>query len=497
MIVSRVKDPIEMQYILTSHISRPTTKMWYNRLMITYIHYISILAVIFFVGLVGLYSARFIRNAADFSVGGRQIGPSLVGGFLIGAFIGGTSTVGTAQMAYQYGISAIWFTLGGGLACLVLGLILVEPLRARKVDTVPQFLASAYGDSVRPWVAIYTSAGMFIQVAAQGLAAIPILTSLFPVSPQLAAVIFTLALITYIMFGGFWGASLVGLIKLILIYAILFIAGLIGYQQLEGFHGARQAFPAGTWFSLFPQGVGKELASGFSVVVGFISTQTYLQPVFAAKDTRSARRGLFLAGILIPLAGLTATIIGLYMRVSYPGIEPGSALPFFLVRYLNPWVGGAALGILLVSLFLSGSALSLGVSTILTHDIYSRIRPRAGDKEMLLSSRVMVLLVGAACLLFVLLNTKTLILKWAYLSMTLRGVTVFAPLAGAIFAAGRIKPEGGLAAVIVAPLLALLWAFSFPKAVDPFYVGMGLSVAILLIGSHGKREVGRELGRGA
>lgn len=473
---------------LISHFSR--LNLCYNRLMITHAHYISILSVIILMTLAGVYSARFIRTAADFSMGGGKIGSSLVGGFLIGAFIGGTSTVGTAQTAYQHGISAVWFTLGGGLGCFVLALFLAEPLRARGVETVPQFLAGAYGETVRPWVAVYTSVGMFIQVAAQGLAAVPILTSLFPVSARIAAVIFVLALITYIMFGGLWGASLVGFIKLVLIYAALFAAGYIVYNQSGGFSGIRYSFPSGSWLSLFPQGMGKELASGFSVIVGLISTQTYLQPVFAARDTRSARRGLLLAGFLIPLAGLISTLIGMQMRVMYPDIEPASALPLFLLRHLSPWIGGAALGTLLVSLFLTGSALSLGASTVLAKDIYGKLRSQAGDREMLLASRAMVLLVGAGCLVFMFLNTGTLILKWAFLSMTLRGVTVFAPLVGAVFAAGRIKPEAGLGAVITAPLLAMLWAFVLPGAIDPLYVGLALSAAILIIGSRGKKEVG-------
>jgi len=458
--------------------------------MITYSHYLSILGIIFLVSLAGFYSSRFIHTAGDFFMGGRQIGASLVGGFLVGAFVGGTSTVGTAQMAYQYGISAIWFTVGGGLACLVLGLFLVEPLRKGKVDTAPQFLARTYGESVRPWVAVYTSVGMFIQVGTQGLAAIPLLTSLFPVSAQLAAVLFTLALLTCVIFGGFWGASLVGLIKLVLIYAVLFIAGLTGYHLLGGFQGAHWAFPEGSWLSLFHKSKGKVLTSVFSVVVGFISTQTYLQPVFAAKNNRSARLGVFLAAFLIPLAGLTATVIGLYMRASHPGIEPGRALPLFLVSYLNPWLGGAALGTLLVSLFLSGAALSLGISTVLTQDLYNRFQPNAPDMKILLSSRLMVLAVGTGSLLFVLLNLKTLILELAFLSMALRGVTVFAPLVGAVFASGWIKPEAGVRAVVFAPLLAMLWFFFLPEASDPVFVGMGLSTVILACGFDKKRNAG-------
>lgn len=456
--------------------------------MITHTHYLSLFITMVAVSLAGFFSARYVRTASDFSVGGRQMGASLVGGALIGAFIGGTSTVGTAQMAYQYGISAVWFTLGAGLACLVLGLFLVSPLRKREVDTVPQFLAGAYGEAVRPWVALYTSVGMFIQIAAQSLAAIPLLTSLFPLSPRGAAVIFSLVLVTYVVFGGVWGASLVGLIKLALLYATLFAAGVLSFTLLGGIEGARQALPGLPWFSLFPRGAGKELATGFSVVVGFISTQVYLQPVFAAKDTRSARRGVFLAGLLIPLIGLAAAVIGMQMRVSHPGIEPGSALPLFLVTYLDPRLAGVALATLLISLVLTGAALCLGTGTILARDLYYRVRPPSGDRQMLLSSRLLVLLVGVLSLVFVLFNLNTLILKWAFLSMALRGVTVFAPLLAAIFAPDRLKPVAGTRAIIAAPLLAMLWALFLPDAIDPLYAGLGLSAAILALGSLGAGE---------
>lgn len=462
--------------------------------MITNAHYISIIITMSVVSLAGLYSARYVRTAADFSVGGRQMGSALVGGSLIGSFVGGTSTIGTAQLAYQYGISAVWFTLGGGLACLALGLFLVRPLREREVDTVPQFLAVTYGDSVRPWVALYTSLGMFVQIAAQSLSAIPLLTSLFPISSQLAAVVFTVVLITYVVFGGFWGASLVGILKTALIYFTLFAAGCLSLKLLGGYYGTRQSFPVIPWFSMFPGGLAKELASGFSVILGFISTQTYLQPVFAAKNVRSARRGLFFAGLLIPLAGFTSAIIGLYMRSAYPGMEPGGALPVFFIRHLNPWLGGAALATLLVSLVLTGASLSLSVGIILAQDIYMRLRPRAKAREILLSSRLLVLFVGVLSLLFVLFNMNTLILKWAFLSMTLRGVTVFVPLMGAIFIANRINAASGLAAIIVAPLAALLWAFFLPlSAADPLYVGICLSITFLVGGAvwGGKKGCGK------
>ena len=47
----------------------------------------------------------------------------VVAGIIIGTLVGGSSTIGTAQLAYHYGLSAWWFTLGAGIACLILALV--------------------------------------------------------------------------------------------------------------------------------------------------------------------------------------------------------------------------------------------------------------------------------------------------------------------------------------------------------------------------------------
>ena len=47
----------------------------------------------------------------------------IVAGIIMGTLVGGSSTVGTAQLAYNYGMSAWWFTLGGGIGCLLVALV--------------------------------------------------------------------------------------------------------------------------------------------------------------------------------------------------------------------------------------------------------------------------------------------------------------------------------------------------------------------------------------
>ena len=68
----------------------------------------------------GIYSARSVKSAEGYSLGGRSAGVPLVAGSIAGTVVGGGATVGTAQLAYSMGLSAWWFTLGSGIAFILM-----------------------------------------------------------------------------------------------------------------------------------------------------------------------------------------------------------------------------------------------------------------------------------------------------------------------------------------------------------------------------------------
>ncbi|CCO07460.1 sodium:solute symporter family protein [Desulforamulus hydrothermalis] len=457
--------------------------------MITLQHYFSFLLTLAATALVGIYSFRLIKSPSDFNVGGRKLTTRLVSGSLIGAFVGGTSTVGTAQVAFQCGLSGIWFTLGAGIGCLLMGLFLVKPLRQAEVDTIPQYLGKYYGTRVVTWASVYTTLGMFIQIIAQILAAIPLLMVILPVTSGEAALLATALMVLYIFFGGFWGTSLVGLFKTVLIYASLGVAGIFSLKMAGGITGLQNHLSDFPYFTFFPGGLSKELAAVFSVVVGFISTQTYMQVVFAAKDVRSARNGVLLSGLLIPLIGAASVFIGMYMRAYYPEINAAMALPMFIINHLPPLFGGVVLAALLISLVMTGASLTLGVCTTLCQDIYQKLfRQQAGDSELLKVARLLVLLVGSSALTVVLSHYNSLILQWAFLSMALRGVTVFFPLMAAVFYQGKVPPRAALVAITISPAVAAIWPFWQPVRIEPLYLGLAISLISLYLGSLGNSK---------
>ena len=84
-------------------------------------HVVGLLATIALIIGVGIYSGRKVRSAADFASGGGKAGAWIVCGAIMGTLVSGQATIGTAQLAFNYGMSAWWFTLGSGIGCLTFG----------------------------------------------------------------------------------------------------------------------------------------------------------------------------------------------------------------------------------------------------------------------------------------------------------------------------------------------------------------------------------------
>jgi len=416
-------------------------------------------------------------------VGGRRVGAPIVAGTIVGTLVGGASTIGTAQLAFAYGFSAWWFTLGGGIACLLLGLFLAGPLRRSGASTGPGFLSQVYGPHADWLATLFSSAGILLNIIGQVLAAVALLTSITGLSPLSAALATGVIIIAYVVFGGVWSTGLVGVFKTGLLYLSMLVVGLLAYRLGGGLAGFRATFAPYPWFSLFGRGPSTDLAAGASLIVGVLSTQTYLQAIFSGKDEKSARQGALISAIIIPPIGLAGIFVGLFMRATDPTIMAGQALPLFVLQYLPAWFGGLVLAALFIATIGTGAGLVLGVSTMFTHGIYIRLKQTATDTELLCVSRVTIIAVTMLAFIFVSSNLNSLILGWSFLSMGLRGATIFFPLLGAVLARKYVDPMAGVLAIGLGPLSAILWAIFAPPTIDPLYVGLAVSLIFLTTGS--------------
>ena len=419
-------------------------------------------------------------------------GSPIVAGIIMGTLVGGSSTVGTAQLAYSYGMSAWWFTLGGGLACLVLALLFVVPWRKSGCMTLIAIIGKEFGPAADLSASLLSSVGTFINILSQLISGTAVIAVVAPSLGLVPALLITAGFMAlYAIFGGTQGAGAVGILKLALLYVSMLGCGAMVLHLCggaRGFLGTVAAIPnpEGIRFgSLFARGVGKDGGAGLSLVLGVLTTQTYAQAVMSAKSDAAARRGALLSAVLVPPIGAGGILVGLFMRAHFPGIAAKTALTLFATTYLPPVLSGLLLGTLFIAVVGTGAGLAMGISTVLRRDIFQRFSDRMTDaKNNLILSRFIILLILA---LGVALSAGPLgdtILSFAFMSMGMRGAVVFVPMLCALWLPGKVNRSWAMAGIVLGPVTVLLFGtlIKLPGAPDPLFFGVGASLLCCAVG---------------
>ena len=411
--------------------------------------------------------------------GGNKIGFGIAAGLIMGTLVGGTSTVGTAQLAYNFGMTAWWFTLGGGLGCLVLALIYVKPLRLQKSPTLVGMVRDEYGQNVGMAATILNSVGTFINILSQLIAASAVILVIFPRWGNIAAIIISgVFMILYVIFGGTKGAGVVGILKLVLLYITMVICGALVLKFSGGVHGfvsvvnkislvttEGEAVTRNLW-SLFGRGFWTDFGSCMSLILGVLTTQTYAQAILNAKSDSDAR-----------------------LAAAENAVLAKTALTSFILEYsgIPDIIAGGMLGALFIASVGTGAGLSLGIATVINRDLIHKGAGGSASKKYDMINKMLIagILFVAASLTCVL--PADTIQDFAFLSMALRGCTVFAPLCFAFWAAGRVKSQYAFVSVVAGSLVALIYGvlkvlgiITFPLAA--VFPGILVGIIVMAVG---------------
>ena len=491
--------------------------------MVSTIHIIGVLLTVALLLAVSWLSGRKVKDAHSFTTGGNS-GSWMVCGALLGTLAGGQSTIGTAQLAFYYGVSAWWFTIGAGLGALVLGLFYAGPLRRSGCTTLLEIVSREYGHKAETVGSMLFLIGIFISIVSQVLSSSAMLSSLLGINLVLAALASAVLIMLLVLFGGIRSAGAGGIVKLILLYVSSLVAGVVVWRIAGGFTGLRDSIDAVYQYpsladvnglsdiesiherygSPFARGFFKDMGGCLSLILGVVSTQTYAQCIWSASTTRKARRGAILCALFMPIIGAACTLVGLYMRGHYItsdelmwiercgeqiptelGVIGSSALafPVFVLNHLPAWLGGLLLGTMLINILGCGSGLSLGASTILVRDVYGNFKRRMGMKTSPLSqlAQTRLSIVGLLTVAFLVAITfsGTFINDLGFLSLGLRAVASLFPLCFALWYPGSFKPSRVLLSM-PAGVTAMLIANFTSLPGDAVYYGLAVSLAIII-----------------
>ncbi|XP_036029717.1 sodium/myo-inositol cotransporter 2 isoform X3 [Onychomys torridus] len=372
---------------------------------------IAVLVLYFlFVLAVGLWST--VRTKRDTVKGYFLAGGDMVwwpvGASLFASNVGSGHFIGLAGSGAAVGISVAAYELNGLFSVLMLAWIFLPIYIAGQVTTMPEYLRRRFGGSrisitlavLYLFIYIFTkisvdmyAGAIFIQqslnldlyLAIVGLLAI---TALYTVAGGLAAVIYTDALQTGIMLVGAF---------ILMGYSFAAVGGMEGLkdQYFSALASNRSensscGLPREDAFHIFRDPVTSDLPwpgilFGMSIpsLWYWCTDQVIVQRSLAAKNLSHAKGGSLMAAYLKVLPLFLMVFPGMVSRVLFPGLR------------------GLMMAVMVAALMSSLTSIFNSASTIFTMDLWTHIRPRASERELMIVGRVFVLVLVLVSILWI------------------------------------------------------------------------------------------------
>jgi len=420
-----------------------------------------------------------LRGLEDFHLAGRNIRAILLTGTFCATIVGASSTIGMAGLGFQKGLPGAWWMLSGTIGMLVLSFFLAEKIRSKGFYTMPELVGSFYGEKVRTASSLLIAISWMGVIAVQISAAGKVLSAIFGGDGTVFMIACSLVFILYTVHGGQSSVIRTDLVQFLIIItgmAVLFFSALNfkGWGPISS-----QSFPTSAQMG------GWEVLS-MIIVVGsayLVGPDMYSRLLSASSPKDAKISALFAAIILVPLAFII-TSLGVFSSSIHPASPPEEAILSLMSGLLSPEMVGLVAAALLAAFMSSADTSLMTVTSILTFDIYKRVRPSASATHLMNVSRIAVLLIGSSALL---------------LAISLPGIIKTLFIAYTVFTSGLLLPTvagfykerlgltsgGALCALVGGGTTALFLGQSRPL------LGMAVSGVLLLAVSYLERRHAR------
>ncbi len=335
--------------------------------------------------------------SSDYFLAGRDVGWLAVGASLFASNIGSEHLVGLAGTGAASGLAVGHFEWLACFMLLLLGWLFVPFYLRSGVYTMPEFLERRYNSAARwyfTWVSVIgyvltkisvtLYAGSIVMGAVTGFdiwtsaGLLIVVTGLYTILGGLRAVIYTEVAQAVVLISGS--------------VALMFI----GLHDVGGWSGLHSRLPA-DFFSMwkpsshpdFPW-TGVIFGAPILGVWYWCTDQHIVQRVLAAKNISQARRGTIFAGYLKVLPVFIFVLPGMVAAALYADVQGGAAdtaYPALVTRLLPAGFKGLVLAGMLAALMSSLASAFNSCSTLLTWDVYRKLKPKATEAELVTFGR--------------------------------------------------------------------------------------------------------------
>ncbi|XP_049647374.1 sodium/glucose cotransporter 5 isoform X4 [Accipiter gentilis] len=359
---------------------------------------------------VGIWSScRVNRNTVSgYFLAGRDMAWWPIGASLFASSEGSGLFIGLAGTGAAGGIAVTGFEWNATYALLALAWVFVPVYISSGIVTMPEYLQRRFGgERIRMYLSglslllsIFTkistdlySGALFVQVCLGwdlylSTVLMLVVTGLYTIAGGLAAVIYTDALQTLIMVLG------------AIVLAVKAFNEIGGYPNLEEAYlkavpsrivpNTTCHLPRADAMHLFRDPVSGDLPwTGMTFGLSIMATwywctdQVIVQRSLSAKSLSHAKAGSILASYLKMLPLFVIIMPGMISRVLYPGLR------------------GLMIAVMMAALMSSLTSIFNSSSTLFTMDIWRKLRPGAGERELLLVGRVVTVVLVALSVVWI------------------------------------------------------------------------------------------------
>ena len=334
------------------------------------------------------------ESSAGYFLAGRHAGWWVIGASLFAANIGSEHLVGLAGTGAASGVAVGHFEVAASWILLVLGWFFVPFYLRNGVFTMPEFLERRYSPAARWYLALvsiaaYVVTKISVTIAAGGI----VFETIMGVDFWTGAVVVVLVTGLYTVLGGLRAVLFTDFLQVLVIVAGSLAMTLFGLQALGGWEAMR-ALAGPERMSLWkpasdPSFPWTGILFGVPIVgVWYWCTDQFIvQRVLSAKSLDHARGGTIYAGFLkiLPLflfvvPGVIARCLADQGRLALD--SPDKALPTLALALLPAGFRGLVVAGLLAALTSSLASVFNSCATLVTMDVYRKLRPAAPERTL-------------------------------------------------------------------------------------------------------------------
>jgi sodium/proline symporter len=450
----------------------------------------------------GFVARRYTNSLEGFLLGDRKMGPWLTALSYESTAYSGWLMLGFPGRAFSRGLAAIW----AGVACVIgdsLNWLLVsrrlreETARLRAL-TVPEYLELRFpkpgGHAVQLVASLALGFFMLIYLWAQFVAAGKAMMTMLEWSYLPALLLSAFVIILYTFQGGYRAVVWTDAFQAVMMLLALVVLPVACFMKMGGIDGTAAALERasveaaasssalastsshlGSWFAgLIGLSLFTFLFEDAGLGAGYLGQPHISVRYMAIRDSRALKPAFFLSIVFAIVVCAGAVAAGLAGHGSFhfgdvasvadarqPLDDPEEILPRLAMAVLPAWLAGLVLSAIMAAIMSTASGFLLSVTSSVTEDVYHRLlRPRAGEKELVLVSRAVTLALGGTALVLAVgtnpLDPDSTVYKLVLYGWGGLAGCFSAPVTLALFYRGMTR-AGCLAGMLSGALTVLVW----------------------------------------